>query len=82
MTLPICDTTLTPRLPVTFCINSRLESGCDTYPDNLGPCETFEAGKNGRCVYCDHSILCHPIASRGKMIRSWFAKLDRWLRGR
>jgi hypothetical protein len=52
--LPVCDTTMTPRLPMTLCL------GCGTYPGNLGPCEEFEEGGNGRCVYCDHALACHP----------------------
>ena len=28
----------------------------------LGACKTFEAGMNGRCVYCDHAAACHPGA--------------------
>lgn len=32
---------------------------CPTYPGNLGPCKTWERGGNGRCVYCDHTLLCH-----------------------
>jgi hypothetical protein len=53
--LPVCETTMTPRLPRELCGN------CGTYPDNLGPCASFEEGANGRCVYCDHALACHPI---------------------
>lgn len=48
----ICDTTLTERHPVENC-------QCQTYEGNLGPCKTYEAGVNGRCVYCDHEERCH-----------------------
>lgn len=48
-----CETTLTERF-----VNP--ECRCPTYPDNLGPCATFEQGANGRCVYCDHLECCHP----------------------
>lgn len=58
--LPVCETTMTPRLPVTYCIDYRWGEGCGTYKGNLGPCEKFEEGMNGRCVYCDHHTLCHP----------------------
>lgn len=58
--LPVCDTTNTPRLPNTFCMQYRIGSGCGTYEGNLGPCEAFEEGANGRCVYCDHALCCHP----------------------
>lgn len=47
-----CDTTLTERFENPKC-------RCNTYPDNLGPCKTWEVGMNGRCVYCDHENLCH-----------------------
>ena len=57
--LPLCETTGTPRLPISFCIKQRWGGNCNTYPDNLGPCEEFEEGANGRCVYCDHALLCH-----------------------
>jgi hypothetical protein len=46
-----CDTTMTPRVG-RYC-------ACQTYEGNGGPCETFEAGKNERCVYCDHADGCH-----------------------
>lgn len=46
-----CGTTLTPRFEVTC--------ECPTYSSNAGVCKTFEAGLNGRCVYCDHTRLCH-----------------------
>ena len=32
---------------------------CSHEPDN-GACLDFEAGMNGRCVYCDHAEACHP----------------------
>jgi hypothetical protein len=49
----ICETTLTERFALPEC-------GCGTYPENLGPCKTFEPGANPeRCVYCDHKIECH-----------------------
>jgi hypothetical protein len=47
-----CETTLAERFT-----NPRCE--CPTYPGNLGPCRTWEAGMNGRCVYCDHTLRCH-----------------------
>lgn len=34
---------------------------CCHVPDH-GACRTFEAGFNGRCVYCDHAEECHPGA--------------------
>lgn len=27
---------------------------------DYGARDTFEAGMNGRCVYCDHAESCHP----------------------
>ena len=54
--MEVCDTTATKRLAKACCKN------CNTYPDNLGPCETFCQGGNERCVYCDHELKCHPIA--------------------
>ena len=27
--------------------------------NDSGPCRDFEQGRNGRCVYCDHSRACH-----------------------
>lgn len=50
---PFCDTTMTPRNPVDTCV-------CIERTDEMGPCDKFEAGGNGRCVYCDHEIRCHP----------------------
>lgn len=50
----ICDTTSTPRMPCAL--------NCGTYIGNLGPCERFEAGQNGRCVFCDHAEVCHGKA--------------------
>ena len=47
-----CETTMTKRFHNPTC-------RCSTYPTNLGPCEEFEAGKNGACVYCDHDRTCH-----------------------
>lgn len=32
---------------------------CAHQPDH-GACDHFEAGSNGRCVYCDHAAGCHP----------------------
>lgn len=46
-----CGTTMTERCLVSC--------DCDTYPENLGVCAKWELGSNGRCVYCDHDILCH-----------------------
>ena len=48
----LCDTTMTPRFFNEHC-------KCPTYPENLGPCENWEKGGNGRCVYCDHAVECH-----------------------
>jgi hypothetical protein len=59
--LPLCDTTMTPRLPREKCMN------CGTYPANLGPCQTYLEGANGRCVYCDHHVACHMATP----IHSW-----------
>ena len=39
--LPICETTMTPRLAPALCAGFRIHgvvNGCGTYPDNLGPC--------------------------------------------
>jgi hypothetical protein len=47
-----CETTLTERFRFPEC-------ACGTYPDNLGPCLTWEEGGNGRCAYCDHGPVCH-----------------------
>ena len=30
-----------------------------------GACPTFEAGMNGRCVYCDHAKECHSLRVPG-----------------
>lgn len=48
----LCETTSTERFANSRCV-------CATYPGNLGPCAGFEAGSNGRCVYCDHENGCH-----------------------
>lgn len=50
---PLCDTTMTPRNPADTC-------KCMERTDQMGPCDKFEAGGNGRCVYCDHETRCHP----------------------
>lgn len=50
-TLPLCDTTKTPRKACAL--------DCGTYAGNLGPCETWEAGSNERCAFCDHGKDCH-----------------------
>jgi hypothetical protein len=34
------------------------ECGC-CHAIDYGACPTFEAGSNGRCVYCDHAEPCH-----------------------
>ena len=52
MTLLRCVTTMALRHSNPLC-------GCETYEGNLGPCETFELGMRGHCVYCDHSLPCH-----------------------
>jgi len=54
-----CETTLTERFEV--------DCTCGTYPDNLGPCATFELGGIAviaRCVYCDHTEVCHDKVKR------------------
>lgn len=55
----LCETTLTERFEFSECV-------CGTYPENLGPCRTFETGADPkRCVYCDHKLGCHTaIAER------------------
>ncbi len=61
--LPLCDTTMTPRLSRSFCVD-MVPVGievCGTYEGNLGPCQSFEEGMNMRCVYCDHAPICHPV---------------------
>lgn len=50
---PLCATTMTPRNPVDTCV-------CIERTDEMGPCDVFEAGGNGKCVYCDHEMRCHP----------------------
>jgi hypothetical protein len=50
-----CETTLTERF-------SNPECRCPTYAGNLGPCAQHEVGGNGRCVYCDHELTCHPAS--------------------
>ncbi len=50
-----CEMTLTERFYNPSC-------QCRTYPNNLGPCETFEEGSNGNCVYCDHNLECHAAS--------------------
>lgn len=52
----LCDTTMTERF-------NRVCT-CDTYAGNKGPCNTFEAGDNGRCAYCDHGHQCHETVLR------------------
>ena len=49
----LCDTTMTERF------EHELRDCCGTYTGNLGPCQLFERGANGRCCYCDHSRDCH-----------------------
>lgn len=39
-------------------ITNRCNCGCCHVHDN-GACPKFEAGANGRCVYCDHGEACH-----------------------
>ena len=62
-----CDTTATPRYENTAC-------KCPTYPENLGPCLVFEAGSNGRCVYCDHEFYCHMAIL--PMVQSYIQELE------
>lgn len=38
---------------------AKCECGCSHAYDD-GACDDFEAGMNGRCVYCDHGEECHP----------------------
>lgn len=52
LNIPRCDTTSTERFENPDC-------KCPTYPENLGPCKTFELGGNRRCAYCDHEKECH-----------------------
>lgn len=52
MSQGLCETTQTERYYNPAC-------KCATYEDNLGPCNEFEQGSNGRCVYCDHEKGCH-----------------------
>jgi hypothetical protein len=55
-----CETTLTERFKFSGC-------KCKTYENNLGPCESWEAGADPlRCVYCDHMFHCHVAV---KMVR-------------
>lgn len=57
--LKVCDTTSTPRRPRTDC-------GCDTYPENLGPCKQFmEGARQNQCSYCCHTQNCHIAADYG-----------------
>lgn len=49
---PLCDTTMTPRNPSSFC-------NCANRTDQMGPCDHWEVGDNDRCVYCDHELRCH-----------------------
>ena len=49
---PVCDTTMTPRNPAESCV-------CEVRTDLMGPCDDYEVGGNGRCVYCDHECVCH-----------------------
>ena len=56
--LPICDTTSTPRFPIP-----AGKCHCGTYPENLGPCLEYSPdGKDGRCPYCAHGRDCHHWA--------------------
>jgi hypothetical protein len=52
-----CDTTGVRRFQVVC--------ACLTYKDNWGVCAAFEEGANGRCVYCDHTELCHRNGGSG-----------------
>lgn len=37
------------------------EKCCEqSHKHDYGACDEFEAGMNGRCVYCDHDEKCHP----------------------
>jgi len=48
-----CSTTYTERFEAKQC-------NCETYKGNLGPCKEHEEGSNGRCVFCDHELVCNP----------------------
>lgn len=54
-----CETTHTERFAYSKCT-------CETYAGNLGPCQTWEEGASGRCVYCEHDKTCHAglVAAR------------------
>ncbi len=54
-----CDTTLTLRHPRDICT-------CDDETDLMGPCDTWEIGQNGRCIYCNHTEACHPASPERK----------------
>ena len=36
----------------------KCDCGCADVPPH-GACSTWERGRNGRCVYCDHAGPCH-----------------------
>jgi hypothetical protein len=52
-----CEVTLTERF--------EADCRCPTYEGNLGPCAEHLEGANGRCVYCDHELTCHPRQAAG-----------------
>lgn len=33
--------------------------------NDRGACYKFDAGANGRCVYCDHAKDCHNLSASG-----------------
>jgi hypothetical protein len=45
----------------TVVLPERCPCGC-CHETDYGACADFEAGMNGRCVYCDHGEGCHPGA--------------------
>ena len=59
---------------------------CCHVPDH-GACDDFEQGSNGRCVYCDHAVDCHPgsgpvfnvplgVGVRGASSVAWIASME------
>jgi hypothetical protein len=43
----------------TFTASKKCGCGC-AHAKDYGACDLFQAGMNGRCVYCDHGEECHP----------------------
>lgn len=69
MTKPLCDTTMTPRNPVDTCT-------CIERTDEMGPCDEFVQGANGKCVYCDHEQRCHPAMTYEFLSRSFLEAMN------